>query len=225
MRTILLTYGKPYAYTGSDIPITEKGETIGVDLYCESAPGKWIPATALPPGALEEAKRNGSLQAEAGITYDGKKYSQLNVLNTYERFLAASRGIRFKTEERVVVSSLKHRLEGLITQLQRLRVAELKAKLAHVEELEASVKNAKKTHIPRTEPERSSPFPWVNDLKRTFTGKPITTSQLESAAIAQTLLEKGFGTNEGSALDPETMAGLRGMLDQKTMRKRATTFT
>lgn len=226
MRILNIMSGKPYGYTGSGIPVSAKGETIGFDAMVETEPNKWIPAATLPNGILEKEQKNGTLLA--GIMFNGKAYDYLNVNDTYHRFIAASKGIQFKPEDAHAISTLKNRLKGLIRQLQRMRVAELQAKLAQGEALDARLKNAERQlnklneakHIPRTAP-KESPYPHIDDLRRSFTGQPITTAQLESVAIAQALAEKGFNATDGSALDPTIMASLRGMLDERKMKERA----
>lgn len=219
MRAIYLTHGEVAATTGKQggLMLDKHGKTVGFDLYVEVAPNKWVHASQLPPGMLEEAQRRGLLSI--GIVYNGKIYNYLNVRNIHDRLIASKLGLEasfkgepsaFKAQIIDPIQGLAEQIQRVIQQLKQLKKLEAEAAIARVEELKARVKalekKAGKTRQTEVEPH---PLDFLGDLAKAFTG----TINVEQVLLAQRIVEY-IAENQDLLANPVKMAALRRMLEQ-----------
>ena len=244
MRTIYLTSADAVATLssidkssesgiGTGLMVDSKGQTVGFDLYVEVQPNIWVPAEQLPPGVLSEERRRGTLYA--GIMYENKLISHLNVKNIRDQLIAAKNGLQLKANEYKggttafkaqignPLEELSKQIQGLLQKLQELRVLDTEAKLAELGALQSRLKRAKRTartlkHEEKEEqikPEDVEPHPLdiFADFRRALSGKTLSTESLEQLCQAQRITEY-VDEHHDLLMDPRKIAVLRNMLLQ-----------
>jgi len=242
MRTIYLTSADAVATLssidkssesgiGTGLMVDSEGRTVGFDLFVEAQPNMWAPAEQLPPGVLSEERRRGTLYA--GIMYENKLISHLNVKNIRDRLIAAKVGLElkadhynggttaFKAQIGNPLEELAKQVHGLMQKLQELRTLESEARRAELEALKARLKKAKRRarilekekEEEKIRPEQVEPRPldFLTDITRAYGGKPLSTASLEQLCRAQRITEY-IDENNDLMLNPNKMRALRALL-------------
>jgi len=242
LRSIYITNADPVATLssvdkssesgiGTGLMVDSEGQTVGFNLFVEVQPNMWVPAEQLPPGVLSEERRRGTLYA--GIMYENKLISHLNVNNIHDRLIAAKHRLELKVAEYKSgttpfkaqignpLEELAKQVQGLMQKLQELRTLESEARKAELEALKARVKRAKRTakklmdeeSKEQIKPEDVEPHPLdiFADFRRATRGNALSTEALEMLAKAERVTEYVTENND-LLMDPRKMAALRSML-------------
>lgn len=242
MRSIYLTSGDVVATLssvdkssesgiGTGLMVDSEGQTVGFDLFVEVQPNMWVPAEQLPPGVLSEERRRGTLYA--GIMYENKLISHLNVNNIRDKLIAAKNGLQVKANEYKggttsfrgqignPMDQLVKQIQNLMQKIEELRTLQSEARKAEYEALKARVKRAKRIALTlkhekeqeQIKPEDVEPHPLdiFADFRRATRGNALSTEALEMLAKAERVTEYVTENND-LLMDPRKMAALRSML-------------
>jgi len=242
MRTIYLTSGDTVATVGgsaidADHPgvgaglmLDSEGRTVGLDLYAEVAPDQWVRADQLPTGMLAEERRRGTLTA--GLMYNGKLYNKLNVNNVADKLIAAKVGLEahansYKGGATAFKAQLGDPMQQLAKQLLTLKVRLMEKEVGRLDREEMAAKIAKMSKDvdelvkdEGTKPEDDEPiiqpqqpFDFIRDMQRAFSGRTLTTAEINAVVLGQQIADLGLDESEPSLLgNPEKMASLRQLI-------------
>jgi len=237
MRTIYLTSGDTVATVGgsaidADHPgvgaglmLDSEGRTVGFDLYAEVAPDQWVRADQLPTGMLAEERRRGTLTA--GLMYNGKLYNKLNVNNVADKLIAAKVGLEahvnsYKGSATAFKAQLGDPLQQLEKQLLMLKLKLMQREASRIVRDELAAKIAKLSDVVDKETkeqpkeddepviELAQPFDFVKDMQRAFSGKSLTTTEINAIALGQQLADLTEQT--GWLDDPEKFRAVRMLI-------------
>jgi seryl-tRNA synthetase len=235
MRTVYIVSGRPVAKLESGFLVDAERRTVGMDLWCEVKHNEWVPSDKLPPGTLSMMKDRGELSE--GIYHEGKLYAMLEIPNTFHRLIASKEGLEkafreqgatlkdaatFKAQISDPMTQLANKIGELRKKIQELKTLESEERKAFIDSLPARVKHMEK-EVRQLEDEEGKeqihreeePYTFMDDFARAYSGKTLTTSQLEDVIIGQTIADLGLSPDGKSLLgNAAKMAKLRRMLLQ-----------
>lgn len=237
MRTVYLTSGDVVAEVGAGKAETSPGvglmldaqcQTVGFDMYAEVAPDQWVRADQLPNGLLAEERRRGTLTS--GILYAGKLYNRININNLADRLVAAKVGLekeaeRYHSGRATFVAQIGNPLDQLMKRVLALKLKLMEKEVSktdpanRIAKVKSTVEKLQKDDAaqpkedddePTIEPEQ--PFDFVKDLQRAYTGRTLTTAELNTVLLGQQIADV-IDDGEPSLLgNPEKMASLRQLI-------------